>query len=129
MKKYRNLLKISFLMVLLIGGIFTFKNNVFATDYTTMSWPLEATLSTNSTQYSTNEVVQWEVDISGGFTTGPDFDVHFTDSEGESEWVRDLNTYHTSFNFDYQSPGTVTGYISVYGGGQVVTDSVTIEIH
>jgi hypothetical protein len=114
------------LLILLLSLFGT--NSASAAEVGILSYPLEASLTTESSSYDVNEVVRWEVNIAGGLTSGPNFDVHFTDSEGHSYWIRGLNKYSTSINIPYDNSGSVTGYISVHGAGQTVTDSKSIKI-
>lgn len=120
--------KVSIYLLILSLFVIPFGINASAKEVTPMSYPLEVSLSTESSSYPNTEVVRWKVSISGGATTGPNFDVKFTDSKGNNVWAYDLKTYTTSFNMDYNTLGKVTGYVTVYGSGGTVTDSHTITI-
>jgi len=114
--------KLLLIMVLIISF------NMFSNNIANAYYPLEVSLTSQNSTYGTNEVVRWQVYISGGSTYGPDFDVYFTDSAGNSSWIRDLNKYSTTINSDYQKPGKVTANVTVYGVGGPVSDSKTITI-
>jgi hypothetical protein len=118
-----------FLSLLFFSFFFTtYQNSSSANEIQPMYWPLEVNLTTSQNSYNSNEVVSWKVSISGGTTTGPNFDIHFTDSKGHSYWIYDLKQYTTSFNLSYKEPGKVTAYVTVYGPGNPAKDSRTITI-
>lgn len=123
-----SLLKRISVFVLLISTIaFPFNNQANAS-IDPESWPLEVYLYTDKSTYVTSDVITWKVSISGGSTSGPDFDVKFTDSTGHAVWAYNLKSYTTSFSMDYPTSGKVTAYVTVHGVNGPVTDSHTITI-
>jgi hypothetical protein len=119
--------KVSFIVLLLSLFAVPFSNQA-AADVSPESWPLDVYLYTDKSSYVTSEVVTWKVSISGGATTGPNFDVKFSDSRGNVVWAYDLKNYTSSFNLDYPKSGTITATVTVYGVGGPVSDSHTITI-
>ncbi|WP_226086718.1 hypothetical protein [Mesobacillus sp. S13] len=123
-----DLIKKISIFILLISTVLLPFNSQAKASIDPESWPLEVYLYTDKSSYVTSEVVTWKVSISGGSTTGPNFDVKFTDSRGHAVWAYDLKSYTTSFSMDYPTSGKVTAYVTVHGVNGPVTDSHTITI-
>lgn len=120
MKKSIKLVTILFLSLLIIGG-----TPASATYYR----PLVVDLVPSPTKAYPNEVVKWQVLIIGGATSGPNFDITFSDSDGYVDFEFNHKDYSISFERPYQKTGTIRATVVVTDkSGQKATASAEVQI-